>query len=111
MTEEKKKRASYWDDPNARAIALAKRAANPAYASPERGNRIAAAAKARWADPEYNARMRAAMAAARAVAEPKGKSVTINGVTYPTLNSARLATGLSVFEVRAIHREQKKVTV
>lgn len=86
-----------WADPVKRAALIAKRNASPGNTNPERGRKISEKAKLRWADPEFKARVSAAVAKALRgrVGSPHSTPVTIDGVQYPSIAEAARKTGLA----------------
>ena len=86
-----------WADPLKRAAFMASRASSPGYASPERGRKIAAKAKLRWADPAFRERARASMSAAQKgrKGSPHSRPVRIAGMDYPSIIEASRQLGKS----------------
>jgi hypothetical protein len=80
-------RDNIWD--KHREVILAKRAVNENYTSPLRAERIKAAAKARWADPDW-----------RSSQTRVCKPTTLNGVTYPSIKAASEALGVCVGTIK-----------
>lgn len=61
---------------------------------------VSAKAKARWADPEYKARVSAAISAGlHRRSNPQGRAVTVDGTAYPSINAAVAATGKTRYAI------------
>lgn len=102
-SENMKKR---WADPLQRAVLLECRRTSMAYQN--RGEKISARAKERWATPEFKAKMALRMKDVfkGRVGSPHSTPVTVAGVQYPSIAEAVRQTGFTRYEVNRLRQKE-----